>query len=127
MTRYLVGTASVHTTAAACDYLHPRVGTDDEVVVVSAREPDLDGRDPGDATNVARTRLQAATVETMTREGEPAAVLRTVAEERNVDVVVVGSNRGDPQRSGPAPGSTVQALLADADQPVVVVPVPDLG
>lgn len=122
MTQYLVATASVHTTAAACDYLQSRVGADDEVLVVAVSEPELDDRDPGDATNVARTRLVAPTVETLTREGDPAAEIRTLARERDVDVLVVGPRRGDPAASGDAPGSTVQALLTESTRPVVVVP-----
>jgi nucleotide-binding universal stress UspA family protein len=123
MTRYLVATASVHTTAAACDYLQPRVdGDDDDVVVLAVREPRLDERDPGDATNVARTRLVAPSVETVTREGEPAAEIRAVAAEREADVLVVGPRRGDPDSAGAAPGSTVRALLAGSAQPVVVLP-----
>jgi nucleotide-binding universal stress UspA family protein len=127
MTRYLVGTASVHTTAAACDYLQGRVGPDDEVLVVAVREPGVDERDPGDATNVARTRLPAPTVETLTEDGKPATALQRVAAEREADVVVVGPRRGDPEASGESPGSTVRALLADADRPVVVVPLAELA
>lgn len=122
MTRYLVTTASVHTTAAACDYLQPRVDGDDDVVVLAVREPGLDDRDPDDATNVARTRLVAPSVETVTREGEPAAAIRAVAADREADVLVVGPRRGDPDSAGAAPGSTVRALLAGSAQPVVVLP-----
>lgn len=127
MTHVLVGTASVHTTAAACDYLQSRLGDDDHVTVVAVKEPALDGRDPGDATNVARTRLVAPTVETVTREGEPAEELRVVAAERDVDELLVGPRRGDPETSGTAPGSTLRRLLTEADCPVVVVPLADLG
>jgi nucleotide-binding universal stress UspA family protein len=116
----VVGTASVHTTAAACDYL---AGTDERVVLVTVREPGMDARDAGDAANVARTRLPGATVEGVTREGEPAAAIRAVAEEQGADCVVVGTRRGDPELAGEPPGSTVRALLATADRPVVVVPV----
>jgi nucleotide-binding universal stress UspA family protein len=122
MTRYLVATASVHTTAAACDYLQPRVGPADTVVVLAVREPSVDDRDPGDATNVARTRLVEPGVETVTRTGEPAAEIRAVANERDAEVLVVGPRRGDPETSGAAPGSTVQQLVAGAAQPVVVIP-----
>lgn len=125
--RYLVATASVHTTAAACDYLQTRAGPDDEVVVLAVREPALDGRDAGDATNVARTRLVAPSVETVIREGEPSTEIRAVARERGVDELVVGPRRGDPETSGDAPGSTVRALLSDPAWPVVVVPVPELS
>ena len=122
MTRYLVATASVHTTAAACDYLQPRVDADDEVVVLAVREPALDDRDPGDATNVARTRLVAPSVETVTGEGDPAEEIRAVASEQDTDVVVVGPRRGDPDSAGAAPGSTVRELLAGSSRPVVVLP-----
>ncbi|MFC7196520.1 hypothetical protein ACFQL4_20870 [Halosimplex aquaticum] len=46
MTRYLLATASVHTTAAAADHLGDRLTADDEVVVVTVAEPDLDARAP---------------------------------------------------------------------------------
>lgn len=122
MTRYLVATASVHTTAAACDYLQPRVDGDDEVLVLAVREPALDDRDPGDATNVARTRLVAPSVETVTGAGDPAEEIPAVAAEREADVVVVGPRRGDPDSAGAAPGSTVRELLAGSSRPVVVLP-----
>jgi len=127
MTHVLVATSSVHTTAAACDYLQGRLDGDDQVTVLAVAEPNLDARDPGDATNVARTRLVAPTVETLVREGTPAAVIRTVAAERDVDELVVGPRRGDPETSGTAPGETVAALVADSEWPVVVVPLATLG
>lgn len=115
----VVGTASVHTTAAACDYL---AGAD-RVVVVTATEEGVAQRDAADAGNVARTRLPGTTIETVRRAGEPAAVIRDVATERDADRVVVGTRQGDPERAGDPPGSTVRALLAQAERPVVVVPV----
>lgn len=115
----VVGTASVHTTAAACDYL---AGTGERVVLVTAVEEGMARRDAGDAGNVARTRLPEATVETVRRAGEPATVIREVAEEYGADRVVVGPRQGDPERAGDPPGSTVRALLAGAERPVVVVP-----
>jgi nucleotide-binding universal stress UspA family protein len=127
MTTVLVATASVHTTAAACDYLQGRVGADDTVVVLAVGEPGMDGRDPGDATNVARTRLVTPAVETLVREGEPAEEIQAVAAERDVDELVVGPRRGDPAASGSPPGATVRELLAGSDRPVVVVPLPALG
>ena len=116
----VVGTASVHTTAAACDYL---AGTEETVVLVTAIEAGMAPRDAGDAGNVARTRLPGATVETVQRAGEPAEVIHEVAVESGADRVVVGTRQGDPERAGDPPGSTVRALLAEADWPVVVVPV----
>ncbi|WP_436928596.1 universal stress protein [Halosimplex halobium] len=135
MTRYLLATASVHTTAAAADYLADRLSADDEVVVLTVAEPDLDGRDAGDAANVARSRLLPATVEVVEQEGEPTDEIRTVLAERDADVLLLGPRRGDPAASGGgddsttgvAPGSTVRALLGDVAVPVVVVPVPELS
>lgn len=133
MTRYLLATASVHTTAAAADYLAERLTADDEVVVLTVDESDLDARDAGDAANVARSRLLPATVDVVEREGEPAAEIRSVLAEREVDALLLGPRRGDPDASeaggesdGGAPGSTVRALLGDAAVPVVVVPAPEL-
>jgi len=127
VTRYLLATASVHTTAAAADYLGPRLGADDEVLVVTVAEPGLADRDAGDAANVARSRLVPASVESVEREGDPAGAVRELLGERDVDVLVVGSRRGDPGTEGDAGddgrlGSTARALLGAVDVPVVVVP-----
>jgi nucleotide-binding universal stress UspA family protein len=125
VTRYLLATASVHTTAAAADYLGPRLDADDEVVVVTATDDsdgEPDARDAGDAANVARSRLLPATVEIVERVGDPVVVVRELLADREIDVLVVGPHRGDPELRGEAPGSTVRALLGDVDVPVVVVP-----
>jgi len=124
MTTVLVASASVHTTAAACDHLGPRLASDDAVVVLGVSEPGLDDRDVGDAGNVARTRLVEPAIETVVEAGDPAAVILTVARERDADAVVVGATRGDPDAAGEPPGSTVQALLATTDRPVTVLPSP---
>jgi len=123
MVRVLVATASVHTTAAACDYLGERLGPEDEVVVLTVEEPDLSGRDAGDAANVVRTRLFEPAIEVLLREGSPASVIQQAADERDVDEVVVGTHRGHPDIAGEPPGSTTRALLADLSRPVVVIPV----
>lgn len=122
MTHILVATASVHTTAAACDYLQGRLDSDDVVAVLAVVESGVDDRDAGDATNVARTRLVTPTVETLVREGTPVEAIRAVARERGVDELVVGPRRGDPAAGGAALGETVRALIADGEWPVVVVP-----
>ena len=122
MTRFLVATGSVHTTAAACDYLGSRAGPDDEVLVLAVEELGMADRDPGDATNVARTRLLDPTVETLVREGDPATEILAVAGDRDVAVIVVGPHQGDPDAAGEAPGSTTRQLLREAGRPVVVVP-----
>ncbi|WP_226011447.1 universal stress protein [Halomicrobium salinisoli] len=124
MTRYLVATSSVHVTAAAADYLQGRLDPDDDVTVVAVREPDALNRDAGDAANVARSRLAAAAPEVDVRDGDPTEEVLAAVEESDPDEVVVGANRGTEDAEGV--GSTAQALLADLDRPVVVVPVPDL-
>jgi len=53
--RVLIATDSVHTTAAACDYLEPRLNGDDTVAVVTV--PADEARDAEDALNVATARL----------------------------------------------------------------------
>ena len=125
MTTFLVATASVHTTAAACDYLTERVTPDDTVLVVSVTEAGMDQRDAGDATNVARTRLVDPAVETITEEGRPSDVVQDVVAERGVDEVLIGPRRGDPDAT-PGLGGTAADLIVSLDVPVVVVPLPDL-
>jgi hypothetical protein len=120
----VVGTASVHTTAAACDYLSS-AGAGEEVTLVTVTE-ETAARDAGDAANVARTRLPGVAVASVAREGEPAAAIQGVAAEREAERIVVGNARGDPEVAGEPPGSTVRALLGAADRPVVVVPVAPL-
>jgi nucleotide-binding universal stress UspA family protein len=125
MTAYLVATASVHVTAAAADYLQPRIDpSEDSVVVVGVREPGSHERDVGDAANVARSRLATAMPATEIREGDVLAELRVAIEEHDPDVVLIGANRGTAGASGV--GSTATALLESTDRPVVVVPLPDL-
>lgn len=125
MTTFLVATASVHTTAAACDYLGERVTPGDTVLVVSVTEPEMDTRDAGDATNVARTRLVDPTVETITEEGHASDVIQDLVAERDVDEVLMGPRRGDPDAT-PGLGGTAADLLVSLDVPVVVIPLPDL-
>ncbi|MFB6084248.1 MAG: universal stress protein [Halorientalis sp.] len=142
MTTFLVATASVHTTAAACDYLGDRATAEDTVIVVSVTEPEDDPRDAGgpadsrapsrdarrdagDATNVARTRLVEPAVETVTETGRPSEVIQSLAAERDADEVLIGARRGDPD-AAPGLGGTAADLLVSLDVPVVVVPLPDL-
>jgi nucleotide-binding universal stress UspA family protein len=139
--RYLLATDSVHTTAAGCDYLGPRLESSDVVDVLTVLEPTDTGSDSGvagapgptapdaeaaehdAAANVATVRLSGrATVETLAREGGPAAVVRSVAVERDADVILLGTHGGQPG-AGPGPGSVTTAVLAEADRPVVVLPV----
>jgi nucleotide-binding universal stress UspA family protein len=125
MTTFLVATASVHTTAAACDYLQDRVTDDDTVLAVSVTGEHVSERDAGDATNVARTRLVTPTVETILESGHPSDVVQSLVADRDVDEVVVGPRRGDPE-AAPGLGGTVADLLVSLDVPVVVVSLPEL-
>jgi nucleotide-binding universal stress UspA family protein len=135
--RYLVATDSVHTTAAACDYLDPRVDPGDQVDVLTVVEPDDGGpgasqgavaasRDAGDAANVAAARLAGrAAVESLTREGSPVGTVLAVAEGRDADVVLVGLHGGRPG-AGPGLGSVARRVLEGVDRPVVVLPLEPL-
>ena len=122
----LVGTDSVHATAAICDYLETRLTGTDDVRVVATAEPgdETSRRDGREALNVAPVRLAAAgTVETEFREGELVPELLEAAAAVDADEIVVGAGSAD---SDAAVGSTTRTLLERATRPVVVVPVPAL-
>lgn len=128
MTTVLVGTDSVHTTATACDYLGPQLNSEDTVFFCSIPDGPVSERDAGDAANVARTRLVKPTVEILDHESLPdhdtvASVLLAVADQSDVDKLMIGTTRGDPETAGEPPGSTLQELLTETDRPVVVLPV----
>lgn len=124
----LVGTDSVHTTAAICDYLSERATADDAVTAVSV-VPDDDPparRDAEEAVTVAPVRLPGVgTVETDLRTGDPAPTLLAVADEIDADELVICAHSGHPEAERTA-GSTARALLEAATLPVVVAPVPDV-
>ena len=119
MVTVLVATASVHTTAAACDYFDGRLGVDDSVVVLSVVDDTTDERDAGDALNVAGARLPTA--ETVRRAGDPAEEILAVAADSDADEILVGTRRGVPG-TGTGLGNTAQRVVAGADRPVVVLP-----
>lgn len=123
MTTYLLATASVHTTAAACDYLGTRVAGDDTVTVLGVEGPDVSAQDIGDASNVATARLAPATVRTERRAGDPTTEVQAVATEIGADEIVVGRRRGSPEQRGHGLGTTAAGVAAGADRPVVIVPV----
>ncbi|MDG5778389.1 universal stress protein [Haloarculaceae archaeon H-GB1-1] len=125
MTRFLLATRSVHTTAAAADYLQSRLSADDTVVVATVVEPEMDPRDAGDAANVARSRLVPATVETIQREGDPSTVVPALVKEFDADELLVGPRCGDPGADA-ALGETARTVLTAVRVPVVVLPLPDL-
>lgn len=120
--QYLVATDSVHTTAAACDYLEDRLESDDRVHVVTV--PTAEARDAADALNVANARLLGRaeiTIERLESGGDPASSILTAANEHNADTVVIGPHAGTPD-AGPSMGSTARRVIEGADVPVVVVP-----
>jgi nucleotide-binding universal stress UspA family protein len=120
--QYLVATDSVHTTAAACDYLEDRLDSDDRVDVVTV--PTAEERDAEDAINVANARLlgQAEiTTERLEGDSDLADAILVAANERNADVIVIGPHGGTPD-AGPEMGSTARRIIEGADAPVVVVP-----
>lgn len=124
MTRFLLATDSVHTTAAACDYLVGRLDAGDEVLALSVVEPGSDDRDAGDALNVATARLAGvATVELETTEGSPVEAILDAA--TDADELVLGARSGRPGTDVDL-GSTARGVLARAAVPAVVVPVPRL-
>ena len=120
---YLVGTDSVHTSAAACDYLEPRLTADDAVVAVAIVESDdpVEERDRQEALTAFRVRLAGtARVETELREGDAVAELRAAADERGAEEIVVGPHRGDPDADA-TPGETLVDLLTATTRPVTVL------
>ncbi|MFO7927870.1 MAG: universal stress protein [Halobacteriota archaeon] len=118
----LIATDSVHTTAAACDYLESRLDPEDTVTVVSV--PGTDARDADDALNVANARLLGyATVETdrLASDGDPTSAILSAVADRTPEIVVVGQHAGSPE-AGPRLGSTARGIIEGVDVPVVVVP-----
>ncbi len=127
---YFAGTASVHTTAAICDYLDERATAADTVTVVAVTPPSdaTARRDAQEALNVAPVRLATVgELNTALREddGEPAEVLLETAAAADADEFVIASVDGISNESA-AVGSTAHAVLEAATLPVVVVPGPEL-
>jgi nucleotide-binding universal stress UspA family protein len=119
---YLVATDSVHTTAAACDYLDDRLDGPGADTVTLLTVSAGDARDAGDTANVARARLAGrATLETQTREGDSAEAILEAAADVDADVLVLGPRSGAPGSDAEL-GSTARTVLARASIPAVVVP-----
>ncbi|WP_440772640.1 universal stress protein [Natronorubrum sp. DTA28] len=125
---YLVGTASVHTTAAICDYLDERATSNDDATIVAVAPADdpTARRDAQEALNVAPVRLVAlGDVETKLRTGdEPVQTLLETATEVNADEILIAAHDGLADESTSVESAT-RRLLETASLPVVVVPVPD--
>lgn len=115
-TRFLAATDSVHTTAAACDYLAER--TVDAVRVVAVVGGGTERRDAADALNVAGARIPDAETEQLS--GDPAEAVLAAATEYDADELIIGARGGDPGRTEGL-GGTAGAVLAAADRPVVVL------
>jgi nucleotide-binding universal stress UspA family protein len=129
MTVYVVGTDTVDTSAALCDYLDGRVDAADTVHAVNSlpggdRTDATDVRDGEDAINVVRSRLGArATVEThqFVRDNAPHEDLLAHADEVDADELVIGVRKRNPTAKVVF-GSTAQAVLLRTARPVAVVP-----
>lgn len=129
MTKFLVPTNSVDSSAAACDYLTDRLAESDSVVAVNSLVGgDETGaeeiRDGKEALNVVDVRLGAvAGVEThqFVRGNEPTTDVLRACEEFDPDELVISIRDRSP--TGKAVfGSVSQQLLLNADRPVVSVP-----
>ncbi|HMB51508.1 MAG TPA: universal stress protein [Natronoarchaeum rubrum] len=123
--RYLLATDSVHTTAAACDYLQERAGPDDGVRVVHV-QADTDERDSSSPDSQARQDAEAqnASSPRSTSSREDAGDARDGREALNVATVRLGAvtEVETEQRSGsPAVELLAAAAEFDADEIVLGV------
>jgi nucleotide-binding universal stress UspA family protein len=129
MTVYVVGTDTVDTSAALCDYLDGRLDADDTVHAVNSLRGGnatsaTDVRDGEDAINVVQSRLGAvATVEThqFVRDNDPHEDLIDHSTAVDADELVIGVRKRNPTAKVVF-GSTAQALLLRTSLPVAVVP-----
>jgi nucleotide-binding universal stress UspA family protein len=120
MTRYLVATASSATTVAACEYLEPKLGPDDEVYVLTVEEEGV--TIDRDALTVAQAHLgDVIRIRTVRRKGDPASEIVAFVREQEIDEVILG-----PRREGgegfTTIGTTTRVVLNKVDKPVFVVP-----
>lgn len=120
MTRYLVATASSATTAAACEYLEPKLEADDEVYVLTVEEQGV--TIDRDALSAAQAHLgDVVRIRTVRREGDPASEIVTFVGEQGIDEIILG-----PRREGgegfTTIGTTTRVVLNKIDKPVFVVP-----
>ncbi len=123
--RYLLATDSVHTTAAACDYLQERAGPDDGVRVVHV-QADTDERDSSspDSQDRQDAEAQNASSPRSTSSREDAGDARDGREALNVATVRLGAvtEVETEQRSGsPAVELLAAAAEFDADEIVLGV------
>ena len=120
MTRYLVATATAATSAAAADYLAPKLDADDEVYVLTVEEEGVEVDQ--EALSVAQERFAGtATVRTVRREGSPASEIVAFVREHDIDEVIVGPRREGGEGFGTI-GTTTRTVLNNVEGPVFVVP-----
>ena len=125
MTTFVVGTDSVHTSAAICDYLLGRIAAEDTahaINVVADNSDPASARDGQDALNAVAARLAAAaSVETTQRETEadPATELCSLSDRVDADELLVA---GDPPADATTVDGVTEQLLVQSTRPVVVVP-----
>lgn len=119
MTQYLVATASVATTEAACEYLNEKLDADDSVYVLTVDVPGERG-DRQAALDTAQVSLaEPGSVRTFRRAGEPGKEIVAFVRDNDVDEIIMG-----PAREGGIStiGSTTRAVLRNVDKPVFVLP-----
>lgn len=129
MTLFVLGTNSVHHSAAIADYLDGRVGPNDEVHAINSQEGGdatsaEDVRDGEDALNAIQSRLgDATTVEThqFVRGNDPAEDVLDYADDVDADEIVIGIRKRNPTAKVVF-GSTAQKILLRSNRPMAVVP-----
>jgi len=129
MTVYVVGTDTVDTSAALCDYLDHRLDAGDTVHAVNSLPGGdatnaTDARDGEDAVTVVQSRLgTVATVEThqFVRDNDPHEDLLTHADAVDADELVIGVRKRS-QTDRLIFGSVAQDIMRQSDYPMRVVP-----
>ncbi len=114
MTTFVAATNSVHTSAALCDYLFDRVGSEDTVHAINSHL----------ALNAIYSRLGAATtVEThqFVRGNVPAEDILSFTEAVDADEIVIGV-RKPTATSKVAIGSVTEQVLLHSSRPMAVIP-----
>jgi nucleotide-binding universal stress UspA family protein len=126
----LVGTNGPETSDALCDYLERTLREGDRVYAINSRRTD-DGTDLLREGQAGLERIEErfgdlAAVETrqLVRGNRPKDELLDAARERDVDEIVIGIRRRRPSNRLVF-GSMSQAILLNADRPVVAVPLGD--
>ncbi|MFB6101142.1 MAG: universal stress protein [Haloplanus sp.] len=129
MRTYVLGTDTVDTSAALCDYLDGRVVPEDTIHAINSlrggdRTDATAVRDGEDALNVVESRMGAtATVEThqFVRGNDPEEDILEHAAAVDADELVIGVRKRNPTAKIVF-GSTAQAVLLRTERPVAVVP-----